>query len=180
MPGLLVDVPSDADPTRLGQLLKPCGEVDALAEDIAFLADHVAKANADPKANALRGGPSLLVLEHGLLHFDRGLHRFRSARKLDQGAVAHQLDDPAAMAGNDRLDHLLAQRLEAGQRTGLVLLDQARIADNVGCDDGGEPALHAGSGHAMPSRRLWYLLYEMSQAVRLPSNNDCPAECDLQ
>lgn len=42
------------------------------------------------------------------------------ARELDQRAVAHQLDDANVVLGDQRLDELLKQRLQARQRANLV------------------------------------------------------------
>ena len=150
MASLLVYVARDADPARLRQLLEPGCQVDAFAEDVVVLVDHVAEADPDPELDTIAGRPRLLVPEHRLLHFHGCLHRFRGARELDQGTVAHQLDDPAAVVRQDGLDDRLAERLEPSERTGLVLLDQPRVADDVGGQDGGEPALDAGSGHGRP------------------------------
>ena len=52
---LLVDRARDADPSWLGQLLKPGGQVDALTEDVVVLIDHVAKADPDAELDAIAG-----------------------------------------------------------------------------------------------------------------------------
>ena len=65
--------------------------------------------------------------------------------ELAQGAVAHELDDAPAVLGDERLDELPAVGLEAAEGALLVALHQARIADHVRGEDGGEPAVDAGS-----------------------------------
>ena len=49
-----------------------------------------------------------LATGHALLDRDRAGDRVDDAGELDQGAVAHQLDDPAAVLGDQRVDELLA------------------------------------------------------------------------
>src|SRR3712207_2686587 len=73
-------------------------------------------------------------------------------RELDERAVAHEFDDPPRVAGEDGLDDLSAQYLEALEGAGLVALDQARVADHVRREDGGEPAIDTGSGHGTALR----------------------------
>ncbi len=72
---------------------------------------------------------------------DRACHRVDDAGELDQGAVAHELDDAAPVLGDERLDQLLAVGLEARERALLVALHQPAVADHVRRQDGGEPPL---------------------------------------
>ena len=74
-----------------------------------------------------------------LLDRDRAAHRVDHARELDQGAVAHELDEAAAVLGEERLDQLPAQRLQPGERAGLVALHEPAVADHVGRHDGRQP-----------------------------------------
>jgi hypothetical protein len=64
------------------------------------------------------------------------------AGELDQGAVAHQLDDTAVVARHLRVEDEPAMRRERGQRARLVLAHQARVTDDIGGQYCGEPALH--------------------------------------
>ena len=70
-----------------------------------------------------------------------------------EDAVAHELDDAPAVLGDERLDELLAVRLEAVERAVLVALHQAGVADHVRRQDGGEPAVDAGSGQDQALRK---------------------------
>ena len=57
------------------------------------------------------------------------------------------------MAGNGRLDQLVAMGPKTGRRLPLVGLHVPALADNIGREDGGEPALNALLGHeAVPSQ----------------------------
>ena len=109
----------DHDPARLGELLEPGGDVDAVAVEVAVvLADHVAEVDADAEADALLLGHLRLALRHAALDRDRAGDRVDDARELAERAVAHELDDAAAVLGDERLDQLLAVRLEPGERAG--------------------------------------------------------------
>ena len=52
--------------------------------------------------------------------------------ELDDDAVTHQLNDAAAVFGEERLQDFLPNEFEAGERPGLVGLDQARVTDYIG------------------------------------------------
>ena len=47
----------------------------------------------------------------------------------------------AVVLGDERLDELLAVRLQPGERASLVALHEPAVADHVGRQDGGEPPL---------------------------------------
>ena len=147
---LVVHVAGDADPARLGQGLQPRGDVHPVAEDVAGLVDDVADVDADAEADAFGLGDGRLPLGHAALDRDRAGDRVDGARKLAEDAVAHQLDDTPAMLGDERLDELLAVGLQAIEGALLVALHQARVADHVRREDGGEPAVDTGSGHDGP------------------------------
>jgi hypothetical protein len=141
-----VHVAREQDPARLGQGLEPRGDVDPVAEDVAALVDDVADVDADPEADALRLGDVLLALGHAALDRDRADDRVNGARELAEDAVAHQLDDTPAMLDDERLDQFLAVSLEAVEGALLVAPYQARVADHIRRQDGGEPTVDARSG----------------------------------
>jgi hypothetical protein len=66
-------------------------------------------------------------------------------------AVAHELDDAAFVLRDQGLDKSLSEFLEALERGRFVALDQARIADHVGRENGGETAVDAGGSHGVTS-----------------------------
>ena len=107
----------DADAARLGQRLQPRGDVDAVAVDVVALDDDVAEIDADAEDDAL-GPPAAPALRRGhrLLDRDGALDGVDDAGELDQHAVAHQLDDAAAMLGTIGSSDCLAPRLQRRQR----------------------------------------------------------------
>ena len=110
------------------------------------LADHVAEVDPDPEADALVLGRGRPPARRRRLDREGALDGVDDAAELAERAVASQLDDPAAVLGQERLDQLLAESLEAPERAGLVALHQPRVADHVRDEDSGEPAVGAGSG----------------------------------
>ncbi len=133
----------DQHPAGLAQLLQAGGDVDAVAEQVVALDHHVAEIDADAEHDAPVGRRLGLAVGDRLLHRDRAGDGIDHRGELDDRPVAHQLDDPALVLGQQRVDRLLAQGLDRGQRAGLVLLDQARVADDVGGQDRRQPALDA-------------------------------------
>ena len=141
----------DHDPARFGQPFEPGGDVHPVAVEIAVgLVDDVAEVDADPEAEALGVRDLPLPLHHATLDADGALDGLDGAGELAQRAVAHQLDDAAAVLGQEWLDQLPVVRLEALERASLVALHQARVTGHVGGEDGGEPALRSGRGHDNP------------------------------
>ena len=98
-----------------------------------------------PMRNSMRrsGGNAALLFGHRRLHLGRASERVDDAGELDQEAVAGRLDDAAAMAGDLRIDHLGAERLEPAERAFLVGLDQPRVAGDIGREDRREPTFDA-------------------------------------
>ena len=95
-----------------------------------------------------------LALRHPALDRDGAGDRIDHAAELAERAVAHELDDAALVLRDQRLDESLAVILEALERSRLVALDQPRIADDVGRENGGEAAVDAGGGHGVTSNQI--------------------------
>jgi len=85
------------------------------------------------------------------LDLDRGFDRFDHAAELDNGAVALEIDEAAAVPGQERLDHLQAQPLQPAEGAGLVALHEPAVADHVRRHDGRQPALQPRLRHRRPS-----------------------------
>ena len=116
------------------------------------LDDDVADVDADAELDAPVLGLGRLALGDAVLDRDCALDRIDGARELDQRAVAHQLDNAAAVLGDQRLDELLAQRLQARDRAGLVGAHEPAVADHVRGQNRRELAFHA-RGHGPTSTR---------------------------
>ncbi len=113
-----------------------------------MLHDDVADVDADPKLDRIGIRATGIVLAKLSLDFDGAGHGVNGAGEFHQGTVAHELDDPAGMGGNRRIDQLTPQGTEPGQRSGLVYAHEARISRHVGRQDCRKPPLQALFGHA--------------------------------
>src|SRR5262249_21702070 len=102
--------------------------------------DDVAEIDADPQLHAAVLGKRGVARLHALLHLDGALHGVDDAGEFDQHAVAHQLDETAAVFCEQRLEHLPAPLAKHGPRPGLVLAHEPAVADHVGGQNGGEAA----------------------------------------
>ena len=103
-----VDRPRNHDAARRRFALQPRRNVHAVAVEIVAIDDQVAEVQADAEH---KGGVRRLVavgVGHGLLELDRGAQGIHGASELDQRAVAGQLDQPAAITRQRRLEALLA------------------------------------------------------------------------
>ena len=147
---LVVGRARDQHAARLAELLQACRDVDAVAEQVVAFDHHVAEIDADAEDDAALGRSAGLLRGDTPSASRRRRHRIDDRAELDDGAVAHQLDDAAVVLGEQRIDDLGAKRLDRGERAGLVLLDQARIADDVGRHDGRQPPLGSSCDHRRP------------------------------
>jgi hypothetical protein len=83
----------NADPARIGKLLKPRGDVDPLAVPVSPVDDHLAEIDADAHVDAVVLGEASISLRHCALDVDGALDRVDDARKLGEKTVAHHLED---------------------------------------------------------------------------------------
>ncbi len=131
----------DADPPWLGHGLEPRGHVHAVAENIAVFDDDVAEIDADAKEQRPRRRHVAIAPGHALLKINGAAQRFRDALELNEHAVARGLDNAAPALDDGRVDDLKPHGLQASERSGLVDLHKAAVADYVGGKNCREPAL---------------------------------------
>ena len=140
----------DADAAGLGEHLETRRDVDAIAEDIVVLDDHVAEIDADAELDPPRRRHIGIAPRHPPLDLGSARHRVNDAAELHQHAVAGRLDDAAPVLGNGGIDELKAMGLEARKRPRLVDLHQPAVADHVGGKDCCEPSLGSARFHFPP------------------------------
>ena len=117
----------DGDAAGRRRLLQADDEADRRAEAVVALDEDIGERHAEPDPDrlvALVGVP----LGHRLLEGDRPFDRVLDAREFDQRAVAHRLEEIAAMGGERRPEHLQADGSEREQRAALVRFDEACVA----------------------------------------------------
>jgi hypothetical protein len=86
-------------------------------------------------------------------------HGLDSAWKLDEHAIAGRFYDAAAMCFDRGVDDGSPQLPQTAQRSGLILADQAAIADHVGGKNGSKPAFRASRHPIALNVRCWVTVY---------------------
>ena len=132
----------DANAPGIGELLKPRGDVDALAVPVRPLDNHLAEVDADPHVDTVIFGQANVSLRHPALDVGGAFDRVDDARELGQKPVAHQLEDDAPMRRDRRLDQFDPVRLKPLEGPRLVQLHQPAVADDICGEDGGELPFH--------------------------------------
>lgn len=125
----------DHDPASRCLRLQPRGDVHTITIEIVAIDDQVAEVQAESEHNGCLLGFVPVGLDHSLLELDcrpKGVH---CTGKLGQSAVSGQLDQPAAVARQCRLEPLLAVLPQARQGAALVPPHQSGIADHIGRND---------------------------------------------
>ena len=145
----------DEDRARLGDVLEPRRDVDAVAKNVVVLHHHVAEIDADAKFDPLAFGDVGVACGHAVLHVDGAAHRFDRACELGEHAVAHGFDEPPLVLGDFWLDQLAPVGGELHQRALLVGADEPRVTCDVRCENGGEPTLHGGFCSVRARRVGW-------------------------
>jgi hypothetical protein len=92
-----------ADATRFGDAFEPGRDVDAVAQDIVALDQHIAEMNPDAPFHALVAGDCRIALCRQPLKHDGAFDCADHRGELDQHAITGGLDDPPAMLDNERV-----------------------------------------------------------------------------
>jgi hypothetical protein len=137
-------------PARLANPLQPRRDIDAVAQNVVALDQDVAEADADAVEDALRLGRPGVALGHQFLDRDRAFDGGDDGGKLEQEPVAGRLDDAAAETRYHR-PRRLAMLADRPRGPRLVLAHEARVADDIDGEDGGEAA---GGGHCSGTSAL--------------------------
>src|SRR5262249_18350342 len=87
-----------------------------------------------------------------LLELDRCRQCTDRAGKLDQGAIAHELDKAATVARECWLQAFVAMLAKARKCSTFIAPHQARVADNVCSENRRQSALLTGHGNFLPSQ----------------------------
>ena len=156
---LLKSIVRKTNRARRGQRLDPCGDVDAVAVDVALVDDDIADVDADAEFDAAVFGNVRIALGGTALRVEREAHRVDGAGEFHQRAVAGGLDDAAVMFGNLGMEQFAPDRLYRGKGAFLVGAHHAAIADHIGGEDSGQaPGDTLLSHETMPRSRLAQIL----------------------
>ncbi len=139
---------------RLGKGSKPCSNVDAIAENVIALDDHVTHVDSDAKADAVTFIDVCISAFDSLLDDDGAAHRIDNRSELDKKTVACRLEDAALVLGDQRIDKLPAVGLQRGERPFLVDTHEARVSHHVRGENRGQPARGLGLCVHAPTLRV--------------------------
>ena len=144
-PDLVVGRSGDADAARIGQFLQARRHVHPVAVDVAVIEDDVADIDADAVAElpVFRNGG--IVVAERKLHLDRKAQRVHDAGKLDQRAVAGELDGPAVILRGSGIEDIAAVPPKGRHSALLIQAHQAGVAHHVEGKDRGQATFHAQS-----------------------------------
>src|SRR5215471_9967019 len=129
---LVAHYPADTDFSRRSQSFEPCGDIDAVAVNVALVEDHVAQIDADAEFDPLLHRHVGVALDHRPLHRYCAAYRVDDTREFDEQPVAGGLDNAASVLLDLGITQLAADRFQRGEGTLLVCAHQPRIPGDVG------------------------------------------------
>src|SRR5437870_8434198 len=88
--------------------LEPSRQVDAIAEDVAFLDNNVAEVNSDAEFDACVRGTGV-ACPHGRLNVDRTSDGAHDAGKFNQHSIAGKFEDASIVLADFRVDQIFPQ-----------------------------------------------------------------------
>ena len=132
---LVEDVVSDTDAARIGQTFQRWSDVDAVAVDVVVLDDDFAVIDPNPVDDLTFVWNVGIALSHGFLDIDSKVDSVDDTTELHECAVTHELDHPAMMLSELRLDQFFAMDLKLRKRPGFVGGHQPAVADDIGSKD---------------------------------------------
>jgi hypothetical protein len=151
----------NADAARFGQCLKPCRDIDPVAEDVPVLDDNVTLVDADAKLDAGVWRRDGAALGYPSLHFGRAAQSVDDTRELHQDSIAGRFEDPTSMLNDFGVDQFAPMRLQPRERAFLVGAYEAAIPGHVSSENGGQPAFDAFRGQSGAPNRMGRIGYRL-------------------
>ena len=139
--GLLIGLFRDRDAAGRGNGLEADRDVDAIPEHFVLVGDHVPHMDAQAEPHGSIRGQMGVAFRHQRLRRDRAFDGADDAWKFQQETIAGVLHDSPAVIEDDRINRA-AVGLERGVRAFFVGAHHARVACDVGANDGGEASFH--------------------------------------
>ena len=156
VPDLFAHRARDRDAAWFAKAFKAGRDIDAIAEQVPLLRDHIAKIDPHPKRDALILRHVGVSRDHPALNLDRATHGLYGTDELDQHAIACRLDDAPTMFLDLGIDEFAPMRLEVGEGAFLISPHETAVADDISRHDGSEPAFNPQRGgflrHGFPIR----------------------------
>ncbi len=129
--------------------LQPGSDIHAVAVDVGSFEDHLPQVYSNAQDDAFGRGLVQIGLIELPLQFDRALNTVGRAGEFDQDAVAHQLEYPPTVLGDQRRKDVPPLFLEDREGAYLVHLHEAGIADDIRGQNRRESTLNALFDHAV-------------------------------
>ena len=144
------------DAARLRQRLQTGGQVDAIAQQILAIDDHIPEMHADAEPHLLARGALRILLRDRLLNLQCAFDGIDRARKIGKHAVAGRREDAAPMFADQPVDNC-PRSTQRPQCADLVQLHQVAIANDVRRKNRGELSFdHLAFCHPRASLRHRY------------------------
>jgi hypothetical protein len=106
---LIVSGARNQNAARVAELLQPRSDIDSVTEQVVPFRDNVAEIHPDPKDNSLLCRNVSLTPTNAALHCDCTRNSIDHRSEGHDQAVTHQLDDPAFVLGDERVDDVGAE-----------------------------------------------------------------------
>ena len=124
-----------------------------VAIEVSVVDDDVAESDADTECDIL----SSLLTAGSRLDRQSAFNRVDGALELDQGSIAHKLEDPAMVRRYGRVNYDRTVSFQRREGTSLVARHHSRITDHVGGEDREKlaPGVRLNHQRLLSSRRLF-------------------------
>jgi hypothetical protein len=139
---LLVDISTNEYVTGFGQLLKPGGNVDAVAIYCTGFRNDIAEIYAHAKSHAAVLRQRCVSLGQARLYLYRAFDRLDGTDEFDKQAVAGRADDTSMKPAYPGLNHLAANLIELCQSSGFIPGHEPGITGDIGSQYRSEATLH--------------------------------------
>jgi hypothetical protein len=139
---LPVNVIGHANAAGLRDAFQPRCDIHAVPQDVVAIDQHITQVDADAKQHASLFRHIAIALSHEILDYDGAINGGDDRRELQEHTVSGRLDDSAAVARHDGIDHgaMLVQRPRC---TGFIKTHEPAVAGDVRRQNGREPPLNA-------------------------------------
>ena len=133
---LVVELPGNADASRLGEGFQPCCDVHPVTIEVVALHDHVPKIQPYPELHLVLSGHLVVAVPHVLLEFHRRHDSVHRTGELCDHRVSGTPED-ASVVGLDGLVGDSTADFEVAQRAILILAHHLTESDYVCSEDSG-------------------------------------------
>ena len=131
-----------ANAARLGKSLQTRGDIHAIAKNIAFVKNDIAKIDPDAVDDPTVNRACAFTLGHRCLDVDGTSHSVLGGTELHQHSVAGGLYDAPAAVSRFQDRSTPPMSFLTYQHVLLILFHKPAIARHIGCEYGGESTVH--------------------------------------